>query len=126
MSDTAAATAEIEALEDRRWAAQIGADLDALDELLDQELSYTHTNALVDTKASYMAAIEKKVFDYRSEDRTDTAIVVVGDTAMVTGRIAIHVVAGERDVRLDNRYTVIWVRRDGAWRCLSWQSTAIA
>ena len=117
--------AEVEAAEERRWTAQLEADTATLEELLADELSYTHSNGLVDTKASYVAAIADKVFDYRSADRTDVKVEVIGDTAMITGRVAMHVVAGSRDVHLDSRYSAIWVRRDGAWRFLCWQSTPI-
>lgn len=117
---------QIEQLENQRWAAQIGADLDALDNLIGAELSYTHSNGLVDTKDSYIKAIDKKVFDYQSESRSDTKVDIMGDTAMVTGRIEIHVLAGGREVNLDSRYSVIWVRRDGGWQFVCWQSTPIA
>lgn len=118
--------AEIEALENRRWQAQIDEDLATLDELYADELSYTHSNGLVDTKASYIKAIADKKFDYRSEQRTDVSTVVIGDTAMVTGRAAINVIAGGAERNLDARYTVIWVRRDGNWQFLCWQSTPVA
>jgi hypothetical protein len=119
------AIADVEAAEERRWAAQLGADTAALEELLADELSYTHSNGLVDTKRSYVDAIANKVFDYRSADRTDVAVEVIGDTAMITGRVAMHVVAGPREVHLDSRYSAIWVRRDGAWQFLCWQSTPV-
>jgi ketosteroid isomerase-like protein len=122
---TDAAVAEIEALEDRRWAAQIAQDTDALAGLLAEELTYTHSNALVDTKASYLDNIANRVFDYRSEKRTDTQIRLVGDTALVTGRAEFVVVAGERTHDLDARYTAVWIRHDGAWQFYCWQSTAI-
>lgn len=118
-------TTEIAHLEDRRWEAQIAEDISTLEQLYAPELSYTHSNGHVDTKESYIKAIANKVFDYRSEERTDTATVVVGDTAMVTGRVKIHVIAGGADRHLDARYSVIWVRRDGAWQFLCWQSTPI-
>ena len=120
-----ASTDDILALEDRRWAAQIHKDTAALEELLAEELRYTHTTALVDTKASYIAAIENRVFDYRSAQRTDTEVQVVGDTALVTGRADIHVVAGERDINLRARYSVVWVDKGGRWQLLIWQSTPI-
>lgn len=124
MSDV---TAEITALEDRRWAAQIGEDIATLEELYADELSYTHSNGHVDTKESYIKAIANKVFDYRGEERRDVAVTVVEGTAMVTGRIAIHVVAGGAERHLDARYSVIWVRRPaGNWQFLCWQSTPVA
>ena len=117
--------AEVEAAEDRRWAAQLGADTAVLEELLADELQYTHSNGLVDTKRSYVDGIANAVFDYRSADRTDVTVQVVGDTAMITGRVAMHVVAGGRDVHLDSRYSAIWARADQGWRFLCWQSTPI-
>ena len=120
------ANAEIEELENRRWRAQIDEDTATLEQLYADELSYTHSNGHVDTKASYIKAIANKVFDYRGEERTDTSIVVVDSTALVTGRIAIHVVAGGAERHLDARYSVIWVRRPaGNWQFLCWQSTPV-
>jgi ketosteroid isomerase-like protein len=117
--------AEIETLEDRRWAAQIAEDTATLGELLADDLTYTHSNALVDTKATYLDNIVNRVFDYRSEKRTDTQILISGDAALVTGRVQFVVVAGGRTVDLDARYTAVWLRRDGTWRFYCWQSTSI-
>lgn len=122
---TDAAVAEIEQLEDRRWEAQIAPDLEALAALLDDELSYTHSNSLVDTKSSYLAAIEQKVFDYRNQERSDVRTVVVGDTALATGRVVIDVVAGGRELQLTARYSAVWTRRADGWRFLCWQSTPV-
>jgi uncharacterized protein (TIGR02246 family) len=122
---TAAGVAEIEALEDRRWAAQIAEDTDALGVLLADELTYTHSNGVVDTKTSYIDNIVNKVFDYRSQKRSDTEIRVVDNTALVTGRAEFVVVAGGRTVNLDARYSAVWIRRDGTWQFYCWQSTPI-
>lgn len=117
-------TDEIADLESRRWAAMIDKDLDALDALFHDRMQYTHSNAMVDDKASYIKAIDERVFDYRSADVTDREIAVVGDTALVTGRAQFHVVAGGHDVNLDARFSAVWVRDDGRWRFLAWQSTS--
>jgi ketosteroid isomerase-like protein len=123
---TDAAVAEIHALEDRRWEAQIAKDLDTLAELYGDSMRYTHSNGMVDTKETFLAAIEKRVFDYRSQERTDVECSVVGDTALVTGRARFHVVVGgDREVDLDARFTVVWARVDGRWQFLCWQSTPI-
>ncbi len=45
--------AEIEAMEARRWAAQIGEDMEALDEPFHDGLTYTHSNAIVEDRASW-------------------------------------------------------------------------
>ncbi|MFV0524501.1 MAG: nuclear transport factor 2 family protein [Acidimicrobiales bacterium] len=118
--------ATITGLEQRRWDAQIAADLEALDELYGDGLRYTHSNGLVDTKASYLKAIADGTFDYRSEDRTDVEITVVDDTAVVTGRARfLVIVGGSREADLDSRYCTVWIRSGGSWRCWCYQSTPV-
>lgn len=117
--------AEIEAMEARRWAAQIGEDMDALDELFHDGLTYTHSNAIVEDKASYMNSIKNKVFDYRNADLSDTKIVIEGPTGVVTGRAQIEVVVGGSTRALNARYTAVWVKVGDAWKFVAWNSTSI-
>jgi ketosteroid isomerase-like protein len=122
---TDAAVADVLELEQRRWDAMIAKDTATLAELFADEMSYTHSNALVDTKASYLQAIEQRTFDYRSVERSDERTILIGDTALHTGRARIEVVAGGSPRQLDARFSVVWVRRDGRWQFLCWQSTSI-
>ena len=46
--------AGIEELDDRRYAAMLGPDLGALDELLADDVLYARSNASVDSKTSYL------------------------------------------------------------------------
>ncbi|NCG40288.1 MAG: DUF4440 domain-containing protein, partial [Actinobacteria bacterium] len=72
-------TSEIELMEERRWQAMIDKDIDALNTLLHSQMRYTHSNATVDTKDSYITAIENKVFDYRNVETKDTEIQLIGE-----------------------------------------------
>jgi ketosteroid isomerase-like protein len=120
-----AAVDEVLGLEERRWAAMIAKDTATLGELFAEEMSYTHSNALVDSKASYLKAIDERIFDYQGVERSDTDARRVGDTVLLTGRAQIDVAAGGRQVHLNARYTVVYVRKDGRWQFLCWQSTSI-
>lgn len=122
---TDAALSQVLEHEQRRWDALIAKDLATLDELFAEELSYTHSNAMVDTKASYLRAIEDRTFDYAAVRRTDEDARLLGDVALLTGRAEVDVTVGGRAVQLDSRYSVVWVRRDGRWQFLCWQSTPI-
>ena len=64
----------IQDLEQRRWQAMIDVDLSTLDLLLHPNLRYTHSTAAVDTKESYLQALETGLFDYREVDNTDVEI----------------------------------------------------
>jgi len=44
-------------LEDARWRALLSNDVAELDELFSDDLSYTHSNAMMDTKSSYLGAL---------------------------------------------------------------------
>lgn len=122
---TDAALSQVLEHEQRRWDALIAKDLPTLDDLFAEELSYTHSNAMVDTKASYLRAIEDRTFDYASVRRSDEEARLVGDVALLTGRAEVDVTVRGRAVQLDSRYSVVWVRRDGRWQFLCWQSTPI-
>ena len=115
---------EVLELEERRWAAMIAKDTATLSELFADEMSATHANAVSYTKDSYLKALER-IFDYQSVERTDTDARRVGDTVLVTGRARMEVAANGRQVLVNARYSVVWVRKNGAWQFLCWQSTAI-
>jgi hypothetical protein len=116
---------EVLGLEERRWAAMIAKDTATLRDLFADEMSSTHANAVVYTKDSYLQAIEERVFDYRVVERTETDARRVGDTVLVTGRAQMEVAVGPRQVKLDARYSMVWVRKDDRWQFLCWHSTAI-
>jgi ketosteroid isomerase-like protein len=122
---SADAETDVRNLEQQRWRAIIDKDVEALRELIADELSYTHSNAMVDTKETYLRAIEDRVFDYQGVRHFDDQCRVIGDVALLTGRAEIDVVAGGSLRHLDARYSVVWVRRDGRWHFLCWQSTAL-
>lgn len=117
--------AEIHALEDRRCQAMIDKDMKALESIYADELVYTHSNASVDDKASYLAGIKSGKFDYKSIKRPEESIRVVGDTAIVAGRAEISVRADGTDRQLNSRYLIVWVKRGGGWQAVAWQSTPV-
>ena len=47
---------EILALEDKRYAAMCGGDFAALEAMLHDELLYTHSSGLTDTKATWLTS----------------------------------------------------------------------
>jgi hypothetical protein len=116
----------IQELETRRWQAMIDADLAALDELLHPNLRYTHSTAAVDSKESYMKAIERGVFDYREVDNSEVEIQTFDGLALVNGTAEIKVVAREKEFLLRSRYTCVWLEGSEGWQFLAWQNTPVA
>ena len=66
---------EILALEDARLAAQVANDTRALEGMLHDAMVYTHSSAVVDTKASFLEALRSGKTRYkRTETRFATLV----------------------------------------------------
>jgi ketosteroid isomerase-like protein len=112
---------EILALEDHRVAAMTSGDIAALEEILADDLIYTHTTARLDTKASFIDAIKTGRSNYHKMERTDVKVRDLGDTAVVTGHADIFV----GDNNFQARYIDIYAKRNGGWQMIAWQSTRV-
>ena len=73
---------EIIALEDRRIEAMTKGDVQALEEILADDLIYIHTTARIDTKSSFIEAISSGRSNYRSVEREDVKVRQFGDSAV--------------------------------------------
>lgn len=118
--------AAIEALESRRYAAMTGPDLTALTELLHDDLIYTHSSGVVDTKASYLDALASGRLRYQSAVCSDTSVRLLGTTALVAGRSAIEIVVSGTHKALRLRFLAVWTETPAGWRFIAWQSAALA
>jgi hypothetical protein len=56
---------EILALEDKRYAAMCGGDFAALEAIFHDELLYTHSSGLTDTKATWLASLRSGKTKYK-------------------------------------------------------------
>jgi hypothetical protein len=111
------------AAEDARYRALVEADLPALGRLLDDRLSYTHAGGVRDTKAAYLEKIRSGYYVYRRIDHPVERIEVVGDTAVVVGRMTADLTARGARKTIDNLSLAVWVRTDGDWRLLAYAPT---
>ena len=122
--DTLSAS-QIDDLEDRRYRAMVDGDTGALDELLSDDVIYTHSNASVDTKASYLERLRTGDLVYHSLEHTTDAVVrrpgVVVISGTMTGSISMHGVGKT----LNSRVAVVWVAEGGRWRLAAFQPTPV-
>ena len=116
---------EIIALENRRIEAMTKQDTQALDEILADDLSYTHSTARVETKAEFISSLSSGRTKYQSIERDEVKVRRYGDTAVVTGRAKFHVNANGQDIKFQVRFTGVYAKRDDVWRMVAWQSTKL-
>ncbi|MBQ12716.1 MAG: DUF4440 domain-containing protein [Planctomyces sp.] len=116
---------EIIALENRRIEAMVKQDTQELNEILADDLIYTHSTARLETKAEFISSCTSGRTDYRSVETDDVKVRNYGDTAVVTGHAKIHVNANGQDVKFQVRYLDVYAKRDDVWRMVAWQSTKL-
>ncbi len=116
---------EILALEDVRFKAMVSGDVGLLDGLLHQDLIYTHSSAVVDTKASYLEAIRSGKTRYTSQKRFEERVRLCGDCALVTGRAEMEAEVNGVRKTLRLRYLDVWTKTPQGWKFVAWQSTGI-
>lgn len=116
---------EIHAAEEARYRAMTANDLAALANLLGDDLLYTHSSAVTDTKASYLESLRTGKVRYLAAQRDGVSVRAYGDTALVHGHARIEAEIDGTRRSLDNMFVNVWVRRAGGWQMVHWASTAI-
>jgi hypothetical protein len=123
-SDTLSVT-QLNDLEDRRYAAMVDADLDALDELLSADVLYTHSNASVDSKDSYLKTMRTGALVYHELDHTTDEVITRPGVAILSGTMSGSIRMNGVAKTLNSRVAAVWVDEDGTWRLAAFQSTPI-
>jgi Domain of unknown function (DUF4440) len=110
-----------------RFAAMIKADRAALERLLADDLTYTHSSALFESKAEFIKSVTGGTIDYVSivPSEADWKVRVNGNTAIVNGVAAVNVIDTGKDLKIKIRYTTIHTNRNGNWQLQAWQATRV-
>jgi ketosteroid isomerase-like protein len=113
------------AAEDRRYQAMQDADLTTLDELFTDELSYAHSSGARDTKSQYVEKVRSGYYVYRRIDHPVERVAVVGDTAIVVGRMTADLEVQGTPKTIDNLALAVWTRASGDWRLLAYAPSSL-
>jgi hypothetical protein len=116
---------DVLAAEDRRYRAMQDGDLATLDELCADALSYAHSSGTRDTKSEYLGKIGSGYYAYRRIDHPVERVEVVGDTAIVVGRMTSDVEVQGVLKTIDNLALAVWTRQSGGWRLLAYAPTTL-
>src|SRR5687768_12292662 len=93
-AQTAKADQQVFQAEKDRFAAMIKGDSAALERLLADDLTYTHSSALFESKAEFIKSVTSGKIDYVSivPSESDWKVRVSGNTAIVNGVAAVNVI----------------------------------
>jgi hypothetical protein len=108
-----------------RFAAMIAADRAGLERILADDLTYTHTNALFESKAEFIKSVTSGAIDYVSivPSESDWKVRINGTIAIVNGVGAVNVIDKGNNLKFKVRYTTVHRNEGGRWLLASWQAT---
>lgn len=113
-------------LEANRFRLTAAGDIDAVDKLLADDLSYCHSNGKCETKAEYVASLRSGTTRYRKLELLGARVRRHGDIAILNGRVRIDAeMDGAQLNGLQLSYTDIYRRERGAWRLIAWHSSRL-
>jgi hypothetical protein len=113
------------AAEDRRYEAMQASDLRTLDGLCADGLSYAHSSGARDTKDQYLEKVRSGYYVYKRIDHPVERVEVVGDAAIVVGRMTADLVVDGTPKTIDNHALAVWTRASGTWRLLAYAPTSL-
>ncbi len=112
-------------LDKKRMTAMAQKDIATLNEVIADDLVYTHSSARLDTKASLIGNMESGSTVYTSVVPSDVKAQDLGDAVVLTGSCRIGVNSGGRPNSFGVRFTDVYAKRNGRWQMVSWQSTRL-
>ena len=112
-------------LDKKRMTAMAQKDIATLNELLADDLVYTHSSARLDTKESLIGAMESGKTVYSAVVPSEVKAQDCGEAVVLTGIARISVNSGGNAMNFGVRFTDVYARRGGRWQMVTWQSTRL-
>ena len=112
--------------EHARYAAQTSNDFAAMEKMFGSDLTYQHSSAALDDKASYIESMRSGRAKYRKmTPNNDLKTRTYGCLALITGTAVYEVTSAGQDRTVPLRFTAVWAKRPSGIEFVSWQSTGI-
>lgn len=117
--------AEVLGADAERYKAMENRDLATLSRYLGDDLIYTHSSAVVDSKESYVDSLRSGKVVYKQTRRSDLRVSPYGCTAVMSGRGDFSVTVDGKDIEVQLRFTNVWVKNPEGWQMVAWEATRI-
>ena len=109
---------------EKEWVeALVKADAAALERIYSDSLTYTHSSALTDSKASYIANLKTGKTKYESLEREEVKVRVYGNTALHTSKTNIKLVTNGQPSAFSVKMLHVYVKEGKNWRMVAHQTT---
>jgi len=112
-------------LDAKRMAASVAKDYGTLNQLIADELIYTHSSARMDTKQSLIGNMRAGSTVYTAMTPSEVVAQDLGDAVVLTGVCAISVMSGGKPNSFKVRFIDVYAKRPAGWQMVTWQSTKL-
>ena len=116
---------ELVRLNDAVVTAIVRRDTAALDRLLSDDFTYTHSNGRVETKAEIVQALKSGARIYESATLTEVKVRLYGTAAVITDVAELKVNRAGEVSKGRFRYLKVCLQQQGRWRMVAWQDARL-
>jgi len=103
----------------------IAKDSVALSIILADEVTYGHTNGIIQTKAQLIRSVVSGEQDYKSIDPSDMKIRVYENTGVVTMNSKVSMIYQSKPLELNMFVTLVWIKNNDDWKLVARQSVKL-
>jgi ketosteroid isomerase-like protein len=106
----------IRTLEERLWKAQLSGDVEALDDLIADDLLFTGLSGSLETKAADLQQHRSGALKITKLDPVEFRVRVIPGGAITSVKMDAAAVIAGKVTSATLRYTRVWISESGRWR----------
>ena len=125
ISDSESSLQEVAKVERARFQAWLQKDVPALRQVIADDVVYCHSTGICQNKEELIGFITGGVNVYRAMDVVELKPSQYGETVVVNGKLDMKVESNGKVQQFQGIYTDVYVKRDGRWQLVRWQSTRV-
>ena len=118
--------ATIRAVEERLWKAQLSADVEALDDLIADDLLFTGLAGSLETKAADLQQHRSGALRITKLDPLEFRVRAIPGGAITSVRMGAAAVIAGRPTSAVLRYTRVWISEGGRWQIAGGHMSVVA
>ena len=96
--------------------ALLNKDSAGLSNLLADDVSYGHSNGMIQTKAELIRDVVSGVQDYRSIDPSDMNVRIFGHSGIVNLKAKVKLLSAGTPMDLNLAMVLVWIKKEKDWK----------
>ncbi len=105
--------------------ALLSKDSIALSSLLSDDVTYGHTNGIIQTKSQLIHSVMSGEQDYKSITPSDMNVRIYNETAVVTMKSKTNLIYSGKPLDLNMYITLVWIKLNSDWKLEARQSVKL-